>query len=166
MIAIHDKRWVLRGRQTAGAALPTCAYLIDQPSMRIFLHRAAFDPRYQKLSLYSAFLLYAVTILIGSIPGARSEVGEYASGWVLHSLLYAVLTLLLFRGYYDKPFRTAARTFLTICVMGALDEYIQSFFPYRSGTPTDWLVDVNAAFLTSALLYFTWPRYALSARKV
>lgn len=140
--------------------------LFNQSSMRILLHRLAFDSQYQRHALYSGFLLYAMTIIIGSIPGARSEVGEYATGWVLHSLLYAVLTLLLFRGFYANPLRTALKTFLYVCAMGALDEYIQSFFPYRSGNPVDWLVDINAAFLMSTLLYFAWPRYALTLKKM
>jgi VanZ family protein len=46
---------------------------------------------------------------------------------------------------------------LTIAAMGALDEYIQSFFPYRHGSVGDW-VDVSAAMVTACSLYWLWQR--------
>jgi VanZ family protein len=38
-------------------------------------------------------------------------------------------------------------------LMGALDEYVQSFFPYRHAAIGDWYVDVSAGIFMSALLW-------------
>ena len=50
-------------------------------------------------------------------------------------------------------------TSMTETINGALDEYVQSFFPYRHGAVSDWLVDSNAALLTSLLMWALWSRY-------
>jgi VanZ family protein len=42
--------------------------------------------------------------------------------------------------------------------MGAIDEFVQSFFPYRTASVTDWLVDVGAGTLAAAALRASWPR--------
>jgi VanZ family protein len=36
--------------------------------------------------------------------------------------------------------------------MGAFDEGVQHFLPYRSGTVRDWLVDVSAATVAATAL--------------
>jgi len=57
---------------------------------------------------------------------------------------------------------------LAIALMGAVDEWVQSFFPYRSGDVRDWLVDVTAATLAStvlAVLASLAPRPAPAARR-
>jgi VanZ family protein len=38
-------------------------------------------------------------------------------------------------------------------MMGALDECVQSFFPYRTAAVTDWMVDFAAGGLVSILLW-------------
>ena len=43
--------------------------------------------------------------------------------------------------------------FVIIALMGAFDEYVQSFFPYRSATVTDWCVDMSAGLFASAFLW-------------
>jgi VanZ family protein len=43
--------------------------------------------------------------------------------------------------------------------MGALDEYVQSFFPYRSADVMDWVVDVSAGIFSAAILRTLWPRF-------
>ena len=42
--------------------------------------------------------------------------------------------------------------------MGAGDELLQSFFPYRGAAVGDWLVDCSAALLTAALLWAVLPK--------
>jgi VanZ family protein len=37
-------------------------------------------------------------------------------------------------------------------LMGAFDESVQHFLPYRSGTVHDWLVDVSAATVAATAL--------------
>jgi VanZ family protein len=99
-----------------------------------------------------ALLLFAGILIAGSVPGARAEVGNYASGIVLHSLAYAFLTLLWFLGATGSPAQRALKAVVTIMLMGAADELVQSFLPYRSGDVRDWLVDATAAVIASSLL--------------
>lgn len=116
------------------------------------------DVRYKQWQLRAAGTLYMLVLVLGSIPGARLKVGELASGGVLHALTYGVITLLLFAGMHNVQSRKACKAVLTVAAMGALDEYVQSFFPYRSATVHDWLVDVAAALTVAAALYIWWPR--------
>lgn len=99
-----------------------------------------------------ALLLFAGIVVAGSVPGARAEVGTFASGIVLHSLAYAFLTVLWFLGATGTPVQRALKAVLTIALMGAFDELVQSFLPYRSGDVRDWLIDFSAAIVASSLL--------------
>jgi len=99
-----------------------------------------------------ALLGLAGIVVAGSIPGARAEVGTYASGVVLHGLTYAGLATLWFVGSSGTPVQRALKAMLAIALMGAFDEWVQSFFPYRSGDIRDWLVDVSAATLAATVL--------------
>ncbi|CDG84836.1 VanZ family protein [Janthinobacterium agaricidamnosum] len=117
-----------------------------------------FSSRYQKQRYLCAFILYLLIVIIGSIPGARKDIGDYASGIVLHTLAYAIIAYLLFSGTPGSLPRRAATSIVTVALMGALDEYIQSFLPYRRGAVSDWLVDCNAAILMSLLLWLVWPK--------
>ena len=110
-------------------------------------------PTNVRRALHALALLGLVAILVaGSIPGARAEVGAFASGVVLHGLSYAFLATLWFLGATGTPVQRALKAMLAIALMGAIDEWVQSFFPYRSGDVRDWLVDVIAATLASSVL--------------
>ncbi len=114
-------------------------------------------PKLQRLCYRSAISIFALIVVFGSLPGARVDVGQYASGLVLHSLAYGVLGLLVFLGSRGSGARRALMATLTVAVMGALDEGVQSFFPYRTAAVSDWLVDVAAAGLVNAFLWTCWP---------
>jgi VanZ family protein len=118
------------------------------------------DPKLRRLRYRCALVMYAAILVMGSIPGARAEIGHYASGIVLHSLAYACLTALLFTGSNGSARARAIKAVLTVALMGAFDELVQSFLPYRSGAVSDWLVDCNAALITSALLWALLPKAA------
>lgn len=120
------------------------------------------DPKLRRLRYGCALLIYAAILVMGSIPGARAEIGQYATGLVLHSLAYAVLTFLVFTGSTGSGRSRAIKSVLTIALMGAADELLQSFFPYRGAAVSDWLVDCNAAILTAALLWALLPKAALA----
>jgi len=100
----------------------------------------------------AALLTFAAIVAAGSIPGARAEVGTFASGLVLHSLAYAGLAALWFLGSQGSPVQRALKAVLAVALMGAVDEWVQSFLPYRSGDVRDWLVDVSAAIVASSVL--------------
>lgn len=129
------------------------------------LSQLCFAERHERLRFRTALFLYALVIIIGDIPGTRADVGQYASGVVLHSFGYGVLALLLFSGIAGGVGHRAALSVLMVAAMGALDEFIQSFLPYRRGAVSDWLVDITAAMLVAAFLYFLWPRMVAAGLK-
>jgi VanZ family protein len=136
--------------------------LAPVPVMPALFSLLVLDPKLRKLRYGCALLIYAAILVMGSIPGARAEIGQYATGLVLHSLAYAVLTFLVFTGSTGSARRRALKSVLTVALMGAGDELLQSFFPYRGAAVSDWLVDCNAAILTSALLWALLPKPALA----
>jgi VanZ family protein len=118
------------------------------------------DPKLRKLRLGCALLMYAAILVMGSIPGARAEIGRYATGVVLHSIAYAILTFLLFTGSTGSARSRALKAVLGVALMGAGDELLQSLFPYRGAAVGDWLVDCTAAVITAALLWALLPKPA------
>jgi VanZ family protein len=125
--------------------------------MFAFIKKFFLYPAYGKLRYGSAFGLYLLIVVLGAIPGVRAEAGEIASGLILHSLAYCTIAYLLFTGSGRQSFTTAVHAFLWVVVMGAADEAIQSFFPYRNGRVQDWLVDIGAAFVMLCILMRAWP---------
>jgi VanZ family protein len=121
--------------------------------MRAFVTLLVPDEQYERFMFRSACILYTAVILLGSIPGARTEIGEVASGLALHFFTYACIALLLACGLRGGAKRKAAKAFAIVAVMGAVDEFVQSYLPYRTAALTDWYVDISAGFLT-ALLYW------------
>jgi hypothetical protein len=114
-----------------------------------------------RLRYWTAITLYLLILILGSIPGARHDIGEVASGIILHSMAYAGLTFLIFTGGKGGLPQRAGKAVLTIALMGALDEVVQSFFPYRHGAVSDWMVDCNAALLTAGFMWFLWTRFRI-----
>jgi len=110
------------------------------------------DPQIRKAVRAVALLGFAGIVIAGSIPGARAEVGQYAPGVVLHGLAYAVLTTLWFLASVGTPVQRALKAVLAIALMGAIDEGVQSFLPYRSGDVRDWMIDVTAATFAATAL--------------
>jgi VanZ family protein len=114
------------------------------------------DSRFQNWCYASAITLFLAIVAIGSIPGAREDVSRLASGLVLHSVAYAVLGALIFLGSRGSASRKAICAVITIAVMGGLDEYVQSFWPYRTAAVSDWLVDVVSGAVISIVLWKYW----------
>lgn len=110
------------------------------------------DDRLRVRRFQAALAMCAAILIAGSIPGARAEIGTVASGLVLHSIAYSCITFLLYTGTSGSRARRAVRSVLTVMAMGAADELLQSFLPYRNGTFTDWIVDCSAALVTAGLL--------------
>jgi VanZ family protein len=128
--------------------------------MSALLSLLVLDPKLRKLRYRCALFIYATILVMGSIPGARAEIGRFATGVVLHSLAYAVLTLLVYTGSTGSGRSRALKAVLTVALMGAGDELLQSLFPYRGAALSDWLVDCNAAAVTAALLWAALPNTA------
>jgi VanZ family protein len=116
------------------------------------------DQRLRRRRFYSALLMFAAILAMGSIPGARAQIGHVGPGIVLHSIAYASLTLLLYTGMEGGRGRRALQAFLIVAAMGALDEMVQSLLPYRRGTVADWLIDCNASMIMAVLLWRFMPQ--------
>lgn len=125
--------------------------------MSSILSTLVLDERLRRRRLCSAILMFAAIVVMGSIPGARAEIAQFGSGVVLHSIAYASLTFLLYTGTAGTRGQRALRAVLTVAVMGALDETVQAFLPYRSGSPADWLIDCAASLVAAALLWRFMP---------
>ena len=121
--------------------------------MPTFLSVLIFDPQWRLWRLRAVLVIYAAILVMGSVPGARAEIGMVASGIVLHSLAYGGLAALLFGGVQGTPGSRAVKAVLGVMAMGAGDELVQSFLPYRNGNPADWVVDVSAALVVSLVLW-------------
>jgi VanZ family protein len=122
-------------------------------------------PRLRVACLVCAALMYLAIVVTGNIPGARADIGQYAPGVVLHSIAYAVLTFLCFLGSTGSPAARAFKAVLAVAVMGAGDETIQSFFPYRGADVRDWAVDCSSAILVSLLLCVVLPKALLETKR-
>jgi VanZ family protein len=127
-------------------------------AMTITLSRVLMHPHLRLACRAGAAIMYLSIVVAGNIPGARADIGQYAPGVILHSIAYAVLTLLCFLGSTGSPAARAVKAVLAIALMGAADEFIQSFFPYRGADVRDWAVDCSAAVLVSLLLSILLPR--------
>lgn len=125
--------------------------LIYISNMRVLLFPT--NTRQMALRRNIAYLGYALVIILGTVPGARAEVGEVAPGLFLHFATYASIAMLLFTGTNATAIGRVLYSVLIVAVMGAVDEFIQSFLPYRHGAISDWYVDVLAA-MTMALILF------------
>jgi VanZ family protein len=118
--------------------------------------------RHARLRYWGAIVLYLMILVLGSIPNARADIGQVASGVVLHSCAYGGLAFLLFTGGSGSAAWRGVKAVLTVALMGALDEYVQSFFPYRHAAVGDWLVDCGAALLAALLMWGLWTRFKVT----
>lgn len=125
--------------------------------MSTLLSLLVLDTRWRRLRLGAGLLMYTAIIVLGSIPGARADIGQYAPGIALHSVAYAIITFLLFTGTEGTPRARALKAVLGVAAMGAFDEFVQSFLPYRSADVRDWMVDCGAAALMGAALWAFLP---------
>jgi len=126
--------------------------------MTAMLSQLLLHPRLRSVCIACAVLMYLLIVVAGNIPGARADIGHYASGLVLHSIAYAVLACLCFLGSTGSAAARAVKAVLAVALMGAGDEFIQSFFPYRGADLRDWAVDCTAAVLAVLALCAVLPK--------
>lgn len=125
---------------------------VPNPTMPMTaLLRSFLSPEYRALRYRAAWFCFALIVVVGSIPGARADIGQVASGIVLHATAYAGITFLLLTGSTGSLPARAVKAVLTVAAMGAFDEAVQSFLPYRHGALGDWMVDVTAALVCAAV---------------
>jgi VanZ family protein len=129
--------------------------------MPALFHLLVLDPAVRRFRLGLAIALYLAIIIIGSIPGERHAIGTLASGVVLHSIAYAGLATLWFTGSTGDGAQRALKAVFAVALMGAGDEFVQSFFPYRGAAVGDWLVDCVAAVVAATVLWAVLPKASL-----
>jgi VanZ family protein len=130
------------------------------------LQQLLLGARFGRWRLALAAMVYLAMVIGGSIPGVRADMAQVASGVILHASAYSGLCFLLFTGRAGSRTQRAVWAVLGVMALGAIDEYVQSFFPYRRAALMDWLVDCSAALVAALLLWSCWPRLtALQAGK-
>lgn len=148
-----------RGRGLRKQSRLECAVvvyrLLSMPSMQFLFH-----PGYRRTRLYGNFLLFCLMLILGTVPGARTLVGQFAPELVLHAGMYATLTLLLYTAGRAAPFLRSMGVLITIAIMAAIDEGLQGLLPYREASVRDWMIDVVAAFVMTSMLYLIEKRSA------
>jgi hypothetical protein len=133
--------------------------------MNVMLSQLLLNPRLRAVSVTCAALMYLMIVVTGNIPGARADIGQYAPGVVLHGTAYAVLACLCFLGSTGSMAARAVKAVLAVALMGAGDEFIQSFFPYRGADVRDWAVDCVAAVLAVLALCAVLPKNLALAKR-
>lgn len=107
-------------------------------------------PGMARICLPLAGVFFAVLITVGNLPGLAADMSDAFGDKRLHLLAYAFLTALIYLSVNRRP---ALVAMLTITALGALDESIQSFFPYRQAELLDLLADILAAGATVISLH-------------
>lgn len=107
-------------------------------------------PGVARICLPVAGVFFAVLITVGNLPGLAADMSDAFGDKRLHLLAYAFLTGLIYLSVNRRP---ALVAMLAVTALGALDESIQSFFPYRQAELLDLLADILAAGATVISLH-------------
>ena len=124
--------------------------------MKPTLQDFAFGSCYGRARMRLGIALYLAVLVFGAIPGVRAELGIVAPGIVLHTVTYSLITFLLYSACVPGSLPNAAKIFVLVLIMGAVDELIQMLLPYRRGAILDWLVDTNACLITLFVMQGNW----------
>lgn len=99
-----------------------------------------------------ALLVYGLILVLGNVRGLGQTLAPDTSDKTLHLLAYGGLSALLYLGLRLPPLRRSAIILGVIALLGAVDETVQAFVPYRDADLRDWLADLAGAALVCALL--------------
>jgi uncharacterized membrane protein YsdA (DUF1294 family) len=105
-----------------------------------------------RLCQITACAFFALLILIGAIPGEAELASSMVNDKLLHFFAYSFLSCLLYGGLTGSAASRVWRTLAMIAILGALDEAIQSFMPYRHADMSDWEFDMLAATVSITAL--------------
>lgn len=107
-------------------------------------------PGMARICLPAAALFFAVLVTVGNMPGLAADMSDAFGDKRLHLAAYALLTALIYLSVNRRP---ALVAMLAATALGAVDESIQSFFPYRQADLLDLLADISAAGATVISLH-------------
>lgn len=107
----------------------------------------------------SAAYVFAIFFLADS--GAVSRIGEFNPYSLLHIPLYGVLTLLIllssYTGKEEYPKKRLIASGVIAGMVGAADEFHQTFIPLRDGSVGDVLLDILGILLAILLFRLAFP---------
>ena len=86
----------------------------------------------------------AVIFYLSSEPSPLPELTKHVTDWILHSIEYAGLAVLLCRAFVGEGLGWLLSVVLASAatsVYGASDEWHQAFVPLRSSEVRDWMAD-------------------------
>lgn len=109
-------------------------------------------PRWRQWLPPLALLLYGLILTLGNMRGMDEQLLPDASDKLIHGLAYGGLAALLFVGLRAPASQRALQIVALIAVLGAIDEFIQSFMPHRDADILDWTADVLGAAAVCAVL--------------
>lgn len=110
---------------------------------------ALFTPR---RCIAAALAFFLLMLGVGAIPGKANALSAVIYDKLLHMTAYGFMSVLLYLGLSGRALGRGFLTLLTVGVMGALDEALQSTMSYRNASLADWQADMLAASLCVALL--------------
>lgn len=96
--------------------------------------------------------VFIVLIALGSLPGTADALSQRFGDKLLHTLAYSVMAALYFFSYSGSKLARSIATITSIALLGALDETVQIFLPYRNSSLADWCFDIAAALIVVTLL--------------
>lgn len=91
-------------------------------------------PGLARVCVPAAALFFLALVTIGNLPGLAAQMSDAYGDKRLHLAAYATLTCLAYASFNRRP---ALLALLSATALGALDEGIQSFFPYRQADLLD-----------------------------
>lgn len=116
------------------------------------MQRRLHEPTRPSHWIAAAVVLFIALLLIGAMPGYATGLSNAAIDNVLHAFGYGLLTIFLFNGSTGIVLGRALSALLTIGLLSAVDEAIQSFISYRSANLRDWYFDMLASLVCVAIL--------------
>jgi len=102
---------------------------------------------HKKTSFFLLLLTWGTMIYFSSIPGNKINFGSVWPSIIYHFLIFLVFCFFLYSFLNQKKINVNLVIFsLAIClVLACLDEFYQSFIPFRSSGLFDVLIDFSGA---------------------
>jgi VanZ family protein len=95
---------------------------------------------------------FLLMVGLGSVPDEANTLSDRFGDKWLHTLAYGFMSVLCFYALVAKPMMRMLLTVTTIALLGSIDEFIQSFLPYRNASLADWCFDIGSAAIVAATL--------------
>jgi len=141
--------------------------ILDQPMFT----RGARSGFRQFLWYWLPVLVYVTAIfVVSSMSSPPNPIHVPNSDKIYHMCEYGLLGVLVGRALRQSvaPYSRLAASIMTVSLVmmiGASDEYYQSFVPGRECDVFDWLTDSTAGVLSQVLLWQLWSRFGRDRKK-